>query len=200
MMQNQPRKRNQIINLKKFLIIGLGNVGVKYANTRHNIGFDIADELALFLGAKFNTSRLADVCETSYKGKKIYIIKPSTYMNLSGRAFRLYANDLSIPIENTLTLVDELALPFGKIRLKPKGSHAGHNGLKNIQELMNTNQYPRLRFGIGNDFSRGRQADYVLSKWKAQEQEELPSYINDAVKATLSFVHAGIQITMNEFN
>lgn len=186
--------------MKKFLIIGLGNIGVKYANTRHNIGFDIADEIAKSLDAQFETSRLADVCETSYKGKKIYIIKPSTYMNLSGRAFRLYANEFKIPIENTLTLVDELALPFGKIRLKPKGSHAGHNGLKNIQELMNTNQYPRLRFGIGDDFPRGQQANYVLSKWKPQEQEELASYIQDAVKATLSFVHSGIQVTMNEFN
>ena len=186
--------------MKQFLFVGLGNIGAKYNNTRHNIGFNIADEIAQSFDATFTNQRLADVAEVTYKGRRITIIKPTTFMNLSGRAFRFYSNELNIPIQNTLTFVDDLALPFGKIRLKGKGSSAGHNGLQNIADEMGTTSYPRLRFGIGDDFSRGQQVDYVLGEWNAQEQEELASYILDAKKAALSFVFHGLANTMNEFN
>lgn len=184
----------------KYLFVGLGNIGAKYQSTRHNVGFDIADMIADEFGAKFYTSRLADVTDFRYKGKSIYIIKPATYMNLSGRAFRYYLSDLNIPVERSLTFVDDIALPFGKIRLKNRGSHGGHNGLKNIQEELNTDKYPRLRFGIGDDFSKGKQIGYVLGEWSKQQKEELASYIHSAKQAALSFVHAGMANTMNEFN
>lgn len=186
--------------MKKFLFIGLGNIGAKYANTRHNVGFAIADEIAQSLNANFTSQRYADVAEATYKGKQIILIKPTTYMNLSGRAFRFYQEQYSIPTNRTLTFVDDLDLPFGKIRLKGKGSAAGHNGLKNIEESIGTNQYPRLRFGIGSDFPKGKQINYVLGTWNDKEQEELASYVNEAKHAALSFVHHGLQNTMNEFN
>ena len=182
------------------MFVGLGNIGAKYQHTRHNVGFAIADEIAHSLDTSFTSSRLADTAQASYKGKTIYIIKPTTYMNNSGRAFRFYMNELSIPLNHTLTFVDDLALPFGKIRLKGKGSSAGHNGLKNIEEEICTQKYPRLRFGIGDDFRRGRQIEHVLGNWSEKEEEELASYLNDAKKAALSFVHAGLNRTMNTFN
>ena len=184
----------------KFLFIGLGNIGAKYAGTRHNIGFDIADEIADEFGAVFITSKQGEYAVFRYRGKTIILLKPSTYMNLSGRALKFYADKHKVPLERVLVFVDDLALPFGKIRLRGKGSHAGHNGLRNIQEVMGTDKYPRLRFGIGDNFSRGRQVDYVLGKWSNKEQEELASYVAEAKQAALSFVAHGLTNTMNEYN
>lgn len=184
----------------KYLFVGLGNIGSKYAHTRHNIGFDIVDELAKQFDATFEESRLAHTSSFKTKGKTIILIKPTTYMNLSGRAFRYYLQKEKIPIERSLVFVDDIALPFGKIRLKPKGSSAGHNGLEHIQTELNTKEYPRLRFGIGDNYSKGRQVEYVLGHWNTKEQEELPSYINDACKAALSFISLGLERTMGEFN
>lgn len=196
----KPKDNQESIFLKKFLLVGLGNIGAKYTNTRHNVGFAIADAIAEHFQVEFTSQRYADVAEFTYKGKQIYLIKPTTYMNLSGRAFSYYVNQYSIPIEHTLTFVDDLDLPFGKIRLKGKGSAGGHNGLKSIEQEMNTNRYPRLRFGIGNHFPRGRQVEYVLNSWTDKEQEELASYVNDAKKASLHFIHHGLNNTMNDFN
>ncbi len=186
--------------MKPFLFIGLGNIGAKYQNTRHNIGFEIVDSIADEFNCIWVENRFALVTDFRYRGKTIYMIKPTTYMNLSGRAFRYYTQEYKVPVENTLTLVDDLALPFGKIRLKPKGSHAGHNGLRNIQEVISTPNYPRLRFGIGDLFRKGKQVDYVLGQWTKKEEQELGSYIFDAHKAALSFVAHGLSNTMNEFN
>ena len=186
--------------MKPFLFVGLGNIGAKYQNTRHNIGFDIVDSIASDYNCVWSENRFALVTDFRYKGKTIYMIKPTTYMNLSGRAFRFYTTELKVPVENTLTLVDDLALPFGKMRVKSKGSHAGHNGLKDIQDVVGSSNYPRLRFGIGDNFRRGKQVDYVLGKWTNKEEKELGSYIFDAHKAALHFVAHGLTNTMNEFN
>lgn len=184
----------------KYLIVALGNIGIEYDNTRHNIGFNIADEFAKEQDASFELKRLAFFTEFRLKNKSVYIIKPTTYMNLSGKAFQYWMNELNIPIENILVLVDDKDLDFGTIRLKPKGSAAGHNGLKNIELVLNTQQYNRLRFGIGNDFPRGKQVDYVLGKWTAKEQENLASYINDSIIAIKDFVHLDMAKAMNENN
>jgi len=184
----------------KFLFVGLGNIGAKYAGTRHNIGFDVVDVIAEEFGAVFITSRLGDYADFRYRGKTIILLKPSTYMNLSGRAFKFYTSDRKIPIERTLTIVDDLSLPYGKIRMRAKGSHAGHNGLRNIEQEMQTSKYPRLKFGIGNNFRRGKQIDHVLGHWTNKEEQELASYIEDAKQAALSFVAHGLTNTMNQFN
>lgn len=186
--------------MSKFLIVGLGNIGDEYANTRHNIGFDILDFIAKEHDLKFKTDRLADVAEFKYKGKQLVLIKPSTYMNLSGKAVNYWMQTEKIPIENCLILVDELALPFGKIRLGPKGSDGGHNGLKNIQEILNTTNYPRLRFGISNEFSKGSQVNYVLGKWDDEEKKTLNDRIKIAADAVKAFAFIGLQRCMNEFN
>ena len=186
--------------MSKFLIVGLGNIGDEYAHTRHNIGFDVLDYLAKENDLKFKSDRLADVAELKYKGKQLILIKPTTYMNLSGKALNYWMQNEKIAIENVLVIVDELALPFGKIRLGPKGSDGGHNGLKNIQEILNTNQYPRLRFGIGNNYPKGQQINYVLGKWTLEENTALPSRIQIAIDIIQSFVLAGIQHTMNLYN
>ncbi len=186
--------------MKPYLFIGLGNVGVDYVNTRHNIGFDVVDELADQFGCIFSQDKLAFTTDFRYKARTIYMIKPTTYMNLSGRAFRYYMQQYNVPVNNTLTIVDDIALNFGQLRVKGHGSAAGHNGLKNIEQEMGTQAYARLRFGIGNDFPRGKQVDYVLGNWSAKESEELAYFINQASKACLSFVAHGLQNTMNEFN
>ncbi len=186
--------------MSKFLIVGLGNIGDEYAHTRHNIGFDILDFLAAENDLKFKTDRLADVVEFKYKGKQLVLIKPSTYMNLSGKALNYWMQNEKIPIENVLVIVDELALPFGKIRLGPKGSDGGHNGLKNIQETLNTNQYARLRFGISNEFSKGTQVNYVLGKWSVEETKALKERIKVAADAIKAFAFTGLARCMNEFN
>ena len=184
----------------KYLIVGLGNIGPEYADTRHNIGFMVADELAKRAQVSFFNMRLAYYTELSHKGKKIHLIKPTTYMNLSGKALNYWMQEAKIPIENVLVIVDDLSLPFGTIRLKPKGSAAGHNGLKSIESTLGNADYSRLRFGIGDSFPKGRQVDYVLSGFDADEQLELPSLIDRSIEIIESFVSAGSELTMTRFN
>lgn len=186
--------------MSKFLIVGLGNIGDEYTETRHNIGFKIIDELASQNNLKFSTDRFATITEFKYKGKTLILIKPNTYMNLSGTAVNYWLQAEKIEIENMLVLVDELALPFGKIRIGPKGSDGGHNGLKSIQESINTNNYPRLRFGIGNEFHKGAQVNYVLGKWSLEEIKTLKERIYIAAEAVKAFSFVGLQRCMNEFN
>lgn len=186
--------------MSKFLIAGLGNIGDEYTNTRHNIGFDVVDFLAKENDVKFKSDRLADVAELKYKGKTLILIKPTTYMNLSGKAINYWLQAEKIPVEHLLVIVDELALPFGKIRLGPKGSDGGHNGLKNIQEILNTTHYPRLRFGIGNEFNKGHQVNFVLGKWSDEEKQTLNERIKIASDAIKAFSFIGLERTMNDFN
>lgn len=184
----------------KYLIVALGNIGSEYADTRHNIGFMIADAMAKKAGISFSNLRLAYYTEINFRGKKLHLIKPTTYMNLSGKAVNYWMHELKIPIENILVLVDDLALPFGTIRLKPKGGNAGHNGLKSIESLIGGQHYPRLRFGVGDNFPKGRQVDYVLSGFDEDEQPELPALIDRSIEMIESFVIAGAELTMTRFN
>ena len=184
----------------KYLIVGLGNIGPEYADTRHNIGFMVLDELAKKAGANFTTMRLAGYTEVSFKGKKLCLIKPTTFMNLSGKALNYWMQELVIPAERVLIVVDDLALPFGTVRLKPKGSNAGHNGLKSIEAVLGHSDYPRIRFGIGDNFPKGHQVDYVLSGFDATEQSELPSLIDKSIQMIESFVAIGPELTMTNFN
>ncbi|RXK57850.1 aminoacyl-tRNA hydrolase [Lacibacter luteus] len=184
----------------KFLIVGLGNIGAEYAHTRHNIGFDVVEALAAKYAATFRTDRLAAVTEFKIKGKQLIVIEPSTYMNLSGKAVKYWMDKEKIPVEQVLVVVDELALPVTKLRLRPGGSDAGHNGLKSIQELLQTNTYPRLRFGIGNNYPKGRQAEFVLSKWNEEELPVVQKKIAASVEVIESFVLTGIERTMNHAN
>jgi len=184
----------------KYLIVGLGNIGPEYANTRHNIGFNIADELVKELGGSFSNLRLAYYSEVSWKGRKLHVIKPTTFMNLSGKAVNYWMHDLNIPLENILVIVDDLALPLGKLRLKLQGSSAGHNGLKSIEAICGGQGYPRLRFGISDNFAKGRQADYVLAPFDKDEQPELPALIDRSVALIQSFVTIGPSQTMTAFN
>jgi len=186
--------------MSKYLIIGLGNIGKEYEQTRHNIGFDVVDVLAKELDATFDLGRLAVYAKASFKGKQLHIIKPTTYMNLSGKAIKYWMNELKIPIENIFVVVDDLALPFGQLRVRGKGSDAGHNGLKSIQEELLTQEYPRLKFGIGNDFPKGRQVEFVLGKWKDNQQIELNERIIAAVEIIKSFCTVGLANTMNNYN
>lgn len=186
--------------MSKFLIAGLGNIGDDYAGTRHNIGFEVVDFLAKDAGVKFTSGRYADVAEMKFKGKTLVLIKPTTYMNLSGKAINYWLQSEKISTENLMVIVDELALPFGKIRIGPKGSDGGHNGLKNIQETLNTSVYPRMRFGIGNEFGKGYQINYVLGKWNEEEQKTLHDRVKIAADAIKAFAFAGLQRTMNDFN
>lgn len=184
----------------KYLIVGLGNIGAEYQGTRHNTGFRIADALAEDLKATFSTERYGDVANARIKNKQVVIVKPSTYMNLSGNAVRYWMNKENIPVENILVLVDDIALPFGAIRIKGSGSDAGHNGLKNIAQMLGTEAYPRLRFGIGNDFPRGCQIDYVLGQFTLDERQRLPVRVATAVEAIRTYVLAGLQTAMCDFN
>lgn len=184
----------------KFLIVGLGNIGSEYADTRHNIGFMIADELVKKASASFSTLRHAHYADFKHRGKQVYVIKPTTYMNLSGKAVNYWMHELKIPLENVLVLVDDLAIPFGKVRLRPKGSSAGHNGLRSIESVCGGQQYPRLRFGIGDNFPKGRQVDYVLSGFDDDELLELPALIDLSVQFIESFVQIGIELTMTNLN
>lgn len=184
----------------KFLIVGLGNIGPEYAKTRHNIGFMVVDALAAEAGSSFDSDRLAFVAEMKHKGKSLTLIKPTTYMNLSGKAVNYWMKECKIPIENVLVIVDDLALPFGTLRMRPKGSSAGHNGLTNIQEILGSDAYPRLRFGIGDNFPKGRQIEYVLGNFSNDEAAELPNHIERACLMVKSFATAGISKTMTDFN
>lgn len=184
----------------KFLIAGLGNIGDEYANTRHNIGFLVLDALAGASNTFFKTDRLASVAEVKFKGRTFVLIKPSTYMNLSGKAVNYWLQAEKIPVENFLAVTDDIALPFGKLRMKGKGSDGGHNGLKSIQETLGTTDYARLRFGIGSEFSKGRQVEYVLGEWSAEERKALPERINLAADMIKSFGAIGLQLTMTNYN
>lgn len=184
----------------KYLIVGLGNKGDEYTGTRHNIGFKVAEKIAEKMEAPFKTANFGWMAEGKYKGRKVLVLKPDTYMNLSGKAIKFWLQKENIPLENILVITDDLALPFGTLRMKMKGSDAGHNGLKSIQNELQTQNYPRLRFGISADFSEGRQVDYVLGKWTEEEKEKLDERIDTFAKAALSFVFAGIQNTMTAFN
>lgn len=184
----------------KYLIVGLGNIGREYAMTRHNIGFVVLSYWANQSGFTFTLQRHAAAAQTSHKGRQIYFIQPTTYMNLSGKAVKYWMNELKIPIENILVIVDDLALDFGVMRLRGKGSDGGHNGLKSIDAELQTNQYARLRFGIGNDFPKGRQVDYVLGNWTKEQEEALPERISVAVDISLSFCTAGLANTMTTYN
>lgn len=186
--------------MSKFLIIGLGNIGNEYADTRHNIGFDVVNAFVKRHGGSFTSERLAYVAEIKWKGKQFVCICPTTFMNLSGKAFKYWMDKARIPLENTLTIVDDLALPLDKVRLRPGGSAAGHNGLKDIQNMVGTDQYPRLRFGIGNNYPKGRQVDFVLGKWSSAEIPLVQLKIEKCVDIIENFAQNGIEQTMNETN
>ncbi|MBL7704872.1 MAG: aminoacyl-tRNA hydrolase [Taibaiella sp.] len=184
----------------KYLIVGLGNIGAEYDATRHNIGFDVADAFVIKHGGNFQQDRLAFVANVKWKGKQFIVIKPTTYMNLSGKALKYWMDKEKITIENVLVIVDDLALPIEALRLRPGGSDAGHNGLRDIQATLGTNQYPRLRFGIGNNFPKGRQVDFVLGKWTSQEFPVIREKILKSIDIIESFATQGMAQTMNTFN
>jgi PTH1 family peptidyl-tRNA hydrolase len=184
----------------KYLIAGLGNIGEEYAHTRHNIGFDVVDALVAKHNGTWRIDRLAAVAEIKIKGKILVCIKPSTYMNLSGKAVKYWLDKEKIPVHHLLVIMDELAIPVSKVRLRPGGSDGGHNGLTSIQESLQTTQYARLRFGIGNDFPKGMQVDYVLGKWFPEQQETIARKITACVEIIEDFVFAGLERTMNKAN
>ena len=186
--------------MKKFLIVGLGNIGTEYSDTRHNIGFKIVDKLAEKKAVSFETGKLGSITSFNHKGRKLILLKPSTFMNLSGKAVNYWMQKEKISTENLLIITDDLNLDFGSIRLKAKGTDGGHNGLKDIQKVLNTTKYPRFRFGIGDTFSKGKQVNFVLGKWSDEEQEKLKERLETASNLVLSFVTAGIANTMNQFN
>lgn len=186
--------------MTKYLIAGLGNIGDEYAHTRHNIGFDILDAFAAKKQISFSPGRLADTASCKIKGRTVILIKPTTFMNLSGKAVKYWLDKEKISTDHLLVIVDDLALPVEVMRLRPGGADAGHNGLKNIQEMLGTNQYPRLRFGIGNNYPRGRQVDFVLSPWKEEEKPVVERKIDKATELIESFVFSGTALTMNRFN
>lgn len=186
--------------MEKYLIVGLGNPGDEYRNTRHNTGFMILDAFAKASNIIFDDRRYGLVGETSIKGRKLFLLKPTTYMNLSGNAVRYWMNKENIPLEHLLVIVDDLSLPLGSLRLKASGSNGGHNGLGNIQSVIGTQKYSRLRVGIGNDFPKGAQVDWVLGKYDDEDMQTLTPAIDTAIEIIKSFVLAGVDITMNQFN
>lgn len=192
--------QQEIKTMKKFFIVGLGNIGEEYDETRHNIGFKILDFLSEEEGFLFKSGKLGNIGTFTYKGKSVLCLKPATYMNLSGKAVRYWMEKEKISLENTLIVTDDINLPFGTLRLKPKGSHGGHNGLKDIQYVLQTPQYNRFRFGIGSEFSKGKQIDFVLGKWKEEEIATLPERLQKSTALIRSFVFAGVGNTMNQFN
>ena len=184
----------------KYLITGLGNIGNEYDNTRHNIGFKVLDALAKASNTVFTDRRYGAVAEVKIKGRTLVLLKPSTYMNLSGNAVRYWMQQEKIEADKMLVIVDDLSLPFGTLRLRPQGSDAGHNGLKDIVRVLGNSSYPRLRFGIGNDFPRGGQVDYVLGEFTAEQNEVMPERLQLACDIIKSFCLAGITLTMNQYN
>lgn len=186
--------------MNKFLIVGLGNIGTEYANTRHNIGFDVVHAFATKHGGEFRVDRLAYVADVKWKGKQFVCVCPTTFMNLSGRAFKYWMDKEKIPLENTLTVVDDLALPLDKIRLRASGSDAGHNGLRDIQATLNSVAYPKLRFGIGNNFPKGMQADFVLGKWRPDEIPFVKLKLEKSVEIIENFAAIGLDKTMSMVN
>lgn len=186
--------------MKKFLIVGLGNIGEKYTNTRHNIGFRILDELAKTKQVEFETEKLGDVATFRFKGRTFILLKPNTYMNLSGKAVKFWMQKEKVSIDKLLVITDDLNIDFGTIRVKGKGSDGGHNGLKDIQDKLVTTKYPRFRFGVGSNFSKGRQVDYVLGDWSAEEESKLIERLPKSIEVVLSFGAQGLTNTMNNFN
>ena len=194
------KQKQDTISMKKFLIVGLGNIGSEYANTRHNIGFKILDYIANQEGISFQTVKLGEVAELKIKGRTILLLKPNTYMNLSGKAVKYWLEKENIEKENMLVITDDLNLAFGTIRIKTKGSDGGHNGLKNIQLLLNSTEYPRFRFGISDAFKKGQQVNYVLGEWDAEEKEKLKERLEISSEIVKSFALAGLNNTMNTYN
>lgn len=186
--------------MKKFLVVGLGNIGEKYANTRHNIGFSILDQLADEEGFSFEDARLGAIATFKHKGRSVLCLKPSTFMNLSGKAVKYWMDKEKIPMENLLVITDDINLPFGTLRLKAKGSDGGHNGLKDIQNVLQTTKYHRFRFGVGSEFSKGKQVDYVLGTWSETEKQTLRERLERSTQLIRSFVFTGPKNTMNLFN
>ena len=186
--------------MSRFLIAGLGNIGLEYTHTRHNIGFDVADALVAKHKGAFKNDRFADVASLQIKGRDIVVIKPTTYMNLSGKSLRYWIDNKKVPLNQVLVIVDEIALPLTKLRLRPSGSDAGHNGLKSIQDTLGTVDYPKLRFGIGNNYPKGMQVEYVLGKWTKEELPLVKLKIEKSVEAIESFIFTGIERTMTEVN
>ena len=186
--------------MKKFLIVGLGNIGSEYVNTRHNIGFKVLDYLAQKEGISFQTVKLGEMAELKIKGRTLLLLKPNTYMNLSGKAVKYWLEKENIEKENMLVITDDLNLAFGTIRIKTKGSDGGHNGLKNIQLLLNSTEYPRYRFGISDAFKKGQQVDYVLGEWSEEEKEKLKERLEISSEIIKSFALAGLNNTMNTYN
>lgn len=184
----------------KYLIAGLGNPGAEYAETRHNIGFMVLDKMAAAKELTFESNRYGHIVTYRHRGKQLILLKPNTYMNLSGKAIRYHMQQNGIEAQNIMVITDDLALPYGKIRIKPKGSSGGHNGLTHIEETLGSQAYPRLRFGIGSEFSKGAQVDYVLSKFSFTEQEALPALLDKCRDAVFSFVSEGLDRAMNKFN
>jgi len=184
----------------KYLIVGLGNIGAEYELTRHNIGFLVLDRLADKEDLTFSSSRYANKADFKFKGRQFHLIKPTTYMNLSGKAVNYWMNELKINKENILVIVDDIALPFGSLRMRAKGSAAGHNGLKNIEQLTGGNNYARLKFGIGNEFHKGQQVDYVLSNFSQEQFDELPKLMDKSIEMIKGFGTIGINRTMSQFN
>ena len=199
LFSNKQIERKQVV-MKKFLIIGLGNIGDTYKNTRHNIGFQILDALAKDQEVKFETEKLGDITRFRHKGRTFILLKPSTYMNLSGKAVSYWMTQEKIQLENVFVVTDDVHLDFGSVRIKTKGSAGGHNGLKDIQEKLNTQQYTRFRFGVGGNYAKGRQADFVLGSWTKEEESQLIEKIPLATKAIVSFGTDGINNTMNSYN
>jgi PTH1 family peptidyl-tRNA hydrolase len=194
------KQQNTDANDMNHLIVGLGNIGSEYAGTRHNIGFTVLDAMAETAGVTFQDKRYGFVTEMKVKNQNLILLKPSTYMNLSGNAVRYWMKEKKIDLERVLVVVDDLALPFGALRMKPGGSEAGHNGLRHITQALGTQQYARLRFGIGNDFPRGGQVDFVLGKFSAEDMSAMPERLEVAAEMIKSFALSGIQFTMNHFN
>ena len=184
----------------KYLIVGLGNIGKEYENTRHNIGFKVVDNISEKLDSKFELKKHAFYTNGKFKGRNIHLIKPSNFINNSGKAVKYWLNELKIKLENIIVVTDDLSLPFGKIRLKMKGSDGGHNGLKSINNILNTTNYSRLRFGIDNNFKQGFQSEYVLGEFSKEEQKELENNIELSSNIVLNFCHIGVERTMNKFN
>lgn len=195
-----PFKRSQQQSMNTFLIVGLGNIGIDYKNTRHNIGFAVLDALSTKFNVSFSTLRYGNLAEISHEGRKIILLKPSTLMNRSGQAVRYWAKQKKMNLQNVLVITDDVHLDFGYLRLRKQGSDGGHNGLRDIEEKLGSTKYPRLRIGIGSNFSKGRQADYVLSTWNPDEQSKLPLIVDQAVKAVIHFATQGLEQTMNLYN
>lgn len=186
--------------MNKFLIVGLGNIGAEYIHTRHNIGFKILDFFAKKESLDFQTAKLGQLAQYKFKGRTFFLLKPNTYMNLSGKAVHYWMDKENIPLENVLVITDDLNLPFGTVRIKPKGSDGGHNGLKNINLVLNTQNYTRFRFGISDEFKKGQQVNYVLGQWNDEENAKLPERLELSCEIIKSFGTAGLENTMNTFN